>query len=148
MLGNIVTKRICIQSHCSDALYIDCRLRQQFKGESKIRQICREHLLALHGQLVWRNWHPLIDKMHCAITNKKNSGCKEIKPLNKHLEGFLYYYLQNTNAQRLTRMFRDSDIYIEIEKCITCSLILVPEYWNCILVADSSVGIVPADVVT
>lgn len=44
-------------------------------------------------------------------------------------------------------MFCDSDIYIEIEKCITCSLILVPEYWNC-MVADSSVGMVAADVVT
>lgn len=44
-------------------------------------------------------------------------------------------------------MFCDLDIYIEIEKCIICSLILVFEYWNCILVVDSFVGIVFVDVV-
>lgn len=95
MLGNIVTKSICNQSqYGSAALYIDCRLRQQLEGESKIQPIYQEHLLALHGQLVWRNWHPLTDKMHCAITNKKKSGCKEIKPLNKRLTGFLLSFAE------------------------------------------------------
>lgn len=42
-------------------------------------------------------------------------------------------------------MFCDSDIYIEIKKCI--SLILVPEYQNWLPIARSVV-IVAADVVT